>query len=115
MSRRSARSEELDQLLRAASELLASWPLPADDESRWRSEALCRGTDPEFFYPGRGEPVDPSRSVCRQCPVRVPCLASALANGEKFGTWGGVSEHERRALRRRLAVGLADPGERRTA
>ncbi|HEX7459038.1 MAG TPA: WhiB family transcriptional regulator, partial [Acidimicrobiales bacterium] len=36
--------------------------------------------------------------------VREDCLEYALANGEKFGIWGGLSERERRRLRRQRAM-----------
>ena len=88
----------------ATRDVLAHWPLSPEEEALWRSQARCRGTDPELFYPARGESQEAARSVCRRCAVRPECLASALANGEKFGTWGGISEKERRALRRQLAV-----------
>jgi len=42
--------------------------------------------------------------VCRGCVVREDCLEYALANGEKFGIWGGLSERERRRLRRQRAM-----------
>ena len=35
--------------------------------------------------------------------MRDECLEYALANGEKFGIWGGLSERERRKLRRQRA------------
>ncbi len=38
--------------------------------------------------------------MCRGCVVREDCLEYALANGEKFGIWGGLSERERRRIRR---------------
>ena len=36
------------------------------------------------------------------------CLEYALANGEKFGIWGGMSERERRRLRRARALARRD-------
>ena len=42
--------------------------------------------------------------MCRGCVVREDCLEYALANGEKFGIWGGLSERERRRLRRQRAM-----------
>jgi WhiB family redox-sensing transcriptional regulator len=36
--------------------------------------------------------------------VRDECLEFALDNGEKFGIWGGMSERERRRLRRARAL-----------
>ncbi|MGH8862522.1 MAG: WhiB family transcriptional regulator, partial [Jatrophihabitantaceae bacterium] len=35
------------------------------------------------------------------CVVSEDCLEYALANGEKFGIGGGLSERERRRLKRR--------------
>lgn len=64
------------------------------------SDAACRGLDAELFYPGRGESTRPAKSVCRDCPVKAECLEFALVNHEGHGIWGGVSERERRRLRR---------------
>jgi Transcription factor WhiB len=36
----------------------------------------------------------------RACEVRGPCLEYALSHGEKFGIWGGLSERERRRVRK---------------
>jgi len=66
----------------------------------WHNRAACRGMDPEIFFPARGEPQGKARAVCAVCPVREECGAFALANGEKYGIWGGMSERERRKLRR---------------
>jgi WhiB family transcriptional regulator, redox-sensing transcriptional regulator len=62
--------------------------------------ANCTGVDPELFFPLRGESTAPAKAACRGCVVREECLEYALANGEKFGIWGGMSERERRRLRR---------------
>ena len=40
--------------------------------------------------------------------MREDCLEYALANGEKFGIWGGMSERERRRLRRARALSRRD-------
>jgi WhiB family redox-sensing transcriptional regulator len=40
--------------------------------------------------------------------VREDCLEYALANGEKFGIWGGMSERERRRVRRARALQRRD-------
>ena len=39
--------------------------------------------------------------MCQGCPVRLECLADALDSRTEFGVWGGLTERERRALRRR--------------
>jgi WhiB family redox-sensing transcriptional regulator len=60
----------------------------------------CKGTDPDLFFPERGESTREAKGVCRGCSVRSDCLEFSLRNGEKFGIWGGLSERERRRLRR---------------
>ena len=75
----------------------------------WQRQANCMGVDPDLFFPERGASTREAKEVCRGCVVREDCLEYALANGEKFGIWGGLSERERRKIRRRRAL------ERRTA
>lgn len=45
--------------------------------------------------------TNPQRS--RRCPVSEHCLQWALESGEDSGVWGGLSEDERRAMKRRAA------------
>lgn len=66
----------------------------------WKSQANCMGVDPELFFPERGSSTREAKEVCRGCVVRGDCLEFAIANGEKFGIWGGMSERERRRVRR---------------
>lgn len=58
----------------------------------------CAETDPEAFHPEKGGTTKPAKQVCAVCDVRVECLEGALARGERFGIWGGLSERERRKL-----------------
>lgn len=67
----------------------------------WQDQAACRGTDTELFFPQRGDRVSEAKAVCRRCAVRAECLEYALANREVHGIWGGLSERERRQVRRR--------------
>ena len=64
----------------------------------WRSQARCRGLDPEIFYPISDEDTDEAKSVCGECPVRLACLEYALAERERDGIWGGCTEKERRRI-----------------
>lgn len=81
----------------------------------WRHLALCRDEDPELFFPiGTTGPaaaqVEEAKVVCRRCPVTAECLSWALETGQDAGVWGGLSEDERRALKRRsvrAGVGIA--------
>ena len=85
-------------------------PRPAPSGSPdWRDHAACRDSDPELFFPiGTACPAllqqERAKQVCAGCRVRTPCLAWALASGQEAGVWGGASEDERRALRRRRQV-----------
>ena len=66
----------------------------------WQARANCMGVDPELFFPERGSSTREAKEVCRGCVVRGDCLEFAIANSEKFGIWGGMSERERRRVRR---------------
>ena len=71
-----------------------------DGPLAWQQHALCAQTDPEAFFPEKGGSTREAKAVCRSCQVREECLEYALANDERFGIWGGMSERERRRLRR---------------
>ena len=77
---------------------------PAEEERRWQERANCLGVDPDLFFPERGASTREAKAVCKGCEVRDDCLEYALANGEKFGIWGGLSERERRRVRRQRAL-----------
>ena len=76
-------------------------------EPSWQDYANCLGVDPDLFFPERGASTREAKEVCRGCVVREDCLEYALANGEKFGIWGGMSERERRRIRRQRALARA--------
>ena len=70
-------------------------------ELDWQERALCAQTDPEAFFPEKGGSTREAKRVCMVCEVRVQCLDYALANDERFGIWGGLSERERRRVKKR--------------
>ena len=74
-----------------------------DPELFWQERALCAQTDPEAFFPEKGGSTREAKKVCVSCDVRAECLEYALAHDERFGIWGGLSERERRRLKK-LAV-----------
>lgn len=86
------------------------------ERPEWHARAACRGQT-ELFFPTRGEQQTEALKYCAICPVWRDCLDHALANGERNGIWGGVSEKERRRLRRkraaarRAAVEPSEPSE----
>ncbi|MER5706023.1 WhiB family transcriptional regulator [Streptomyces sp. NPDC002122] len=66
-------------------------------------DAVCGQTDPEVFFPEKGGSTREAKLLCFSCEVRVDCLDWALDNDQRFGVWGGLSERERRRLRRQAA------------
>jgi len=67
----------------------------------WQTDSLCAQTDPEAFFPEKGGSTREAKKICGSCEVRSSCLEYALENDERFGIWGGLSERERRKLRKR--------------
>ncbi len=84
-------------------DVLPLFGAPEDDGVLgWQERALCAQTDPEAFFPEKGGSTREAKRVCTSCEVRAECLDYALAHDERFGIWGGLSERERRKLRRRV-------------
>ena len=79
----------------------------------WRDRALCTGRDTEVWFPEDDQPAIVGKSYCRRCPVRADCLAHALERGERYGIWGGLTEHERDLLRARILAARTSPPGRK--
>jgi WhiB family redox-sensing transcriptional regulator len=74
----------------------------------WRNRATCLGVDPELFFPiGNTGPallqIEEARAICRRCEVVDTCLRWAMESSADTGVWGGLSDDERRNLKRRRA------------
>lgn len=80
-----------------------------DDETSWQEKALCAQTDPEAFFPEKGGSTREAKKVCINCEVRTDCLDEAIDRDERFGIWGGLSERERRKLKKKK--GSSSPQE----
>ena len=86
-------------------------PLP-----EWMADAVCAQTDPELWFPERGEPAHAARAICATCPVRERCLAWAMAQegdlprAYRHGIWGGTTPGERVAM----ATGMCERGHAMT-
>ena len=61
-------------------------------------EALCAQTDPEAFFPDKGQSPKAAKAMCARCAVSTACLQLAIDNDEQFGVWGGLTARERRDL-----------------
>src|ERR671914_821061 len=67
--------------------LLASHALSIQPDA-WRSQAACRDTDPDLFFPvGTTGPaieqIEAAKAVCRECDAMTPCLEFALATNQE--------------------------------
>jgi WhiB family redox-sensing transcriptional regulator len=74
----------------------------------WRDKAACLTVDPELFFPvGNTGPavdqIEKAKTVIANCTLTEKCLQYAQENSQDSGVWGGHSEDERRALKRRAA------------
>lgn len=83
-------------------------PGPNADIWDWQMAGLCRGVDSSmFFHPdgergrARAQREMRAKEMCRSCPVVAQCRSHALAVGEPYGIWGGLSEAEREMLLKR--------------
>lgn len=90
--------------------LASSLALGAADYE-WRDDALCRDTDPELFFPvgttGHAlEQIDRAKDVCGECYASGNCLDFALETNQDSGIWGGLTEEERRVIRRRRVAAM---------
>lgn len=72
------------------------------EQHDWRDEAACASTDPELFFPEKSDTqrLERAKAVCGRCAVQAACLEYALTTDQREGVWGGLSEGQRRALRR---------------
>ena len=83
-----------------------------EPENDWRTDAACRGMDPELFFSpesfeSKQEKDDRevvAKAACARCTVRTECLEYAIEAGERYGIWGGMTEQERRAYVRRRSA-----------
>jgi WhiB family transcriptional regulator, redox-sensing transcriptional regulator len=73
------------------------------DAPEWQERALCPEVDPESFFPEKGGSTAGAKRICVRCEVRQECGEYALEHNEAFGVWGGLSDQERRKLKRRAA------------
>ena len=74
----------------------------------WRDRPACLDENPELFFPignasVAGRQIERARVVCRRCEALDACLEWAMNSDQDSGVWGGLSEDERHALKRRDA------------
>lgn len=72
----------------------------------WMQRGACTSADPESWFPDKSVPnqhIKAAKAICADCPVRIECLQFSLDNDERFGIWGGLTEYDRRKLRRKAS------------
>ncbi len=72
----------------------------------WRDLAACATHDPNMFFPAgetgpAAEQIRYAKRVCASCDVQDECLSYAIETNQVSGVWGGLTEDERRPVRRR--------------
>lgn len=73
---------------------------------------LCASVGGDFWFPeredgGTNTEMVMAKSICRQCPHQVECAEWGIQN-EDFGIWGGLTESNRRAIRRQRRISLKE-------
>jgi hypothetical protein len=65
--------------------------------------ASCRKNyDPDRWFPisaRAAELDDLPQAVCAMCPIQADCLAKALDEDIRSGTWGGYTEWQRERMK----------------
>ncbi len=74
------------------------------DQLSWQDHANCSGANQDLFFPERGASTRKAKAICAACGVKEECLEFAITQGERFGIWGGLSERERRKIRRQRTL-----------
>jgi WhiB family redox-sensing transcriptional regulator len=68
----------------------------------WAVGALCAQTDPHLWHPDKHEPTSKqAKWICGRCESLAACDAYALADRSLEGVWGGRTQRERTAIRRK--------------
>lgn len=86
----------------------ATWSddLPTPERPGWHTRAACKGKGELFFNDKKRTSVRKAKELCGACPVQPDCLSYAMRR-EDFGVWGGMTQNERRVVRRKSRLKLA--------
>lgn len=84
---------------------LVAWVGESLHPEWWRKSAACKGADQDLFFLDRGRSATAAKAICAGCPVAGACLDFALAENMPKGIFGGMTERERRAEKRRRIAG----------
>ena len=93
------------QLAKQVASRLATKRTNKQPDLSWRTDASCRDSNPELFFPigstgGAEDQIAKARQVCLSCSAREACLKYALETNQDSGVWGASTAEYRRDLRR---------------
>ena len=76
-------------------------PLPSVPSiGEWSEAGLCAQTDPDAFFPEKGSSTREAKRICARCPVLEECREYALDVMPTYGVWAGLSERDRRRVKK---------------
>ena len=80
--------------------------LLSDGPQAWKADALCTPETRDLYFTTRGgqNEAKTAKAICALCPVRDECLRYAVLTSQRYGIWGGLTELERRGLRKALVT-----------
>jgi len=65
----------------------------------WMARGRCREMATAAFFADDAERSAAACLICQECEVRGECLGYAMANGIRWGVWGGTTPEDRKRLR----------------
>ncbi len=82
-------------------------------QEKWRSQANCRNTPVDVFFPDKGaskEKIATAKAICNECKVIDDCRDWSIQFSERalLGIFGGMTTIDRRKERRRLGLAKDD-------
>jgi WhiB family redox-sensing transcriptional regulator len=73
-----------------------------EPNSIWKLSGSCSRTgQPDLWYSTNRQEQRAAQKICYRCPVLSECLIYAFQKDEQFGIWGGMTEQERRNVRKK--------------
>ena len=72
------------------------------------TDAKCATGDARLlhlFFSEEQTEILEAKAICQSCPLRLPCLESAIERGEPWGVWGGQLFDRGRVIDRKRGRG----------
>lgn len=69
-------------------------------KQEWWKDARCVGMDPAIFFPEKGKTAREAKAICADCDALAACREYGLTTNQKYGVWGGLTERDRRRVKK---------------